>query len=170
MEMEKLQRKMIGHGILMFSTMLFAGVGLWSKLLDGYEIYPGKIINFKIPGTDESWRKAHTGPALNGLMVLATAAILPKTGLSEKRAARLGRIVVADGWGNVAFYLSGNFTENRVLSFGPNKWGRQNIFSTIGLAPAYLFGVLNCYALPVIGWNALKNAKNGAKSLTAVEK
>ncbi len=38
------------------------------KLLGEWEIRPGKIINVDIPGTDEGWARAHTGPALNGMM------------------------------------------------------------------------------------------------------
>ncbi|WP_235748303.1 styrene-oxide isomerase StyC [Nocardia coffeae] len=158
--MEQLQRRMAGHGILMIFATLLGGLVLWAKLLGGWEVRPGKIVKFDIPGTDEGWARAHTGPALNGMMVIAAAAVLPAAGLPEKRASRLGWIVVADGWANVLFYFASNMTKNRGLSFGPNKHGEQNIFSTIALAPAYLFGVLVTYALPVIGWKALKN-RNG---------
>lgn len=163
--MERLQRKMAGHGILMIFATLLGGLVLWAKLLGGWEIRPGKIVKFEIPGTDEGWARAHTGPALNGMMVIAAAAVLPATGLPEKKAARLGWIVVADGWANVLFYFASNFTKNRALSFGPNKHGEQNIFSTIGLAPAYLFGVLVTWALPVIGWKAIKNKSGTAASI-----
>ena len=165
--METLQRKMAGHGILMIFSTLIAGLLLWIKLLGGWEIRPGKIINFDIPGTDEGWARAHTGPALNGMMVIAAASVMPHTGLPEKTASRLGWIVVADGWANVLFYFASNWTENRALSFGPNKHGKQNIFSTIALFPAYLFGVLVTVAMPIIGWKALKNAKSGTKALVA---
>jgi hypothetical protein len=160
--MEALQRKMAGHGILMIFSTLLAGLALWAKLLEGWEIRPGKIIKFNIPGTDEGWARAHTGPALNGMMVIATAAVIPATGLPSKRASRLGWIVVADGWANVLFYFAANLTQNRALSFGRNKYGEANIWSTIGLAPAYLFGVLVTYALPIIGWKALRNTRSGA--------
>ncbi|WP_235672940.1 styrene-oxide isomerase StyC [Mycolicibacterium hodleri] len=166
--MEELQRKMAGHGILMIFSTLLAGLVLWAKLLGGWEIRPGKIVKFDVPGTDEGWARAHTGPALNGMMVIAAAGIMPMTGLAEKKAARLGWIVVLDGWANVLFYFASNLTENRALSFGPNQHGKHNVFSTIGLAPAYLFGVLITYAMPVIGWNALKNAKSARGAVAAI--
>lgn len=160
--LNRLQRTMAGHGILMiFCTLLF-GVGLWMNLVGGFELVPGYIIHFNLPGTPESWARAHTGPALNGMMVIAVAFVLPVLKFSEKKSARLGWIIVLDGWANVIFYLASNFNQNRSLSFGDNKFGPSNIFSTIGLAPAYLFGVLALGALFVIGREALR--RNGSET------
>ena len=164
--METLQRRMAGHGILMIFSTLIAGLLLWMKLLGGWEVKPGKIVTFDIPGTDEGWARAHTGPALNGMMVIAAATVMPYTGLPKKTASRLGWIVVADGWANVLFYFAANLTENRALSFGANKHGKQNIFSTIGLLPAYVFGVLVTVAMPIIGWKALTNTRSIGKAVT----
>eukprot|EP00456_Euglypha_rotunda_P039773 TRINITY_DN3065_c0_g1_i25.p1 TRINITY_DN3065_c0_g1~~TRINITY_DN3065_c0_g1_i25.p1 ORF type:complete len:179 (+),score=40.71 TRINITY_DN3065_c0_g1_i25:314-850(+) len=151
------QRKMAGHGILMiFSTLAF-GVGLWMHLVGGFEIVPGYIVHFNVPGTPEGWAKAHTGPALNGMMVIAVAFVLPLLRFSEKAAHWLGWIIIADGWSNVGFYFFGNFTPNRGLSFGDNKYGEADIFSTLALGPAYFFGVLALGALFVIGLQAFKN-------------
>jgi styrene-oxide isomerase len=151
---------MAGHGILMvFFTLLF-GVGLWVNLVGGFEIVPGRIIHFNLPGTPESWARAHIGPALNGMMVIAVAFVLPVLSFSEKKASVLGWIVVLDGWSNVIFYLASNFNQNRSLSFGDNKFGPSNVFSIIGLAPAYLFGVLALGALFIIGREALRGGRN----------
>ena len=151
-----LQRKMSGHGILMiFSTLLF-GVFLWMNLVGGFEIVPGYIVHFQIPGTPEGWARAHTGPALNGVMVIATAFVLPLLDFSEKTASRLGWIVVADGWANIVFYFFGNFSGNRGLSFGDSRLGTGDIFSALALGPAYFFGALAMIALMIIGLKALK--------------
>ncbi len=156
MAANSLQRTMAGHGILMiFSTLLF-GVFLWMNLVGGFEIVPGYILHFNIPGTPEGWAKAHTGPALNGMMVIAVAFVLPLLEFSEKAASRLGWIIVLDGWSNVGFYFFGNFTPNRGLSFGDNKFGEGDLFSTLALGPAYLFGVLALVALFIIGRQALR--------------
>ena len=72
-EKRALQRVMIGHGALMIATALLGGVGLWMFLLGGFEIIPGYIIHFQLPGSAEGWRKAHSGPVLNGLMVIGIA-------------------------------------------------------------------------------------------------
>jgi len=121
---ESLQRKMAGHGILMiFCTLLF-GVGLWMHLVGGFEIVPGYILHFTVPGTPEGWARAHSGPALNGMMVIAVAFVLPMLQFQDKTAARLGWIIVADGWANVGFYFFGNFTPNRGLSLATTASAR----------------------------------------------
>jgi len=149
-------RKMAGHGILMiFCTLLF-GVGLWMHLVGGFEIIPGYIFEFHIPGSPEGWAKAHAGPALNGMMVIAVAFVLPSLGFTEKTERLLGWTIVLDGWSNVCFYFFSNFSPNRGLTFGPNHFGAGDIFSVVALAPAYLFGVLALVALFVIGYQALK--------------
>lgn len=147
---------MAGHGILMIFSSLVFGLGLWINLLGGFEIIPNHIIYFNIPGTPEGWSKAHVGPALNGMMVIAVAYVLPTLGFTEKVAKILGYIIVADGWSNVIFYLFANFSGNRALSFGDNKFGTADIHSTIALAPAYIFGVLAIISLLIIGLKAFK--------------
>jgi len=155
---ESLQRKMAGHGILMiFCTLLF-GVGLWMHLVGGFEIVPGYILHFTVPGTPEGWARAHSGPALNGMMVIAVAFVLPMLQFQERTVARLGWIIVADGWANVGFYFFGNFTPNRGLSFGDNRFGAGDLFSALALGPAYLFGVLALIALAIIGLKAFRGS------------
>ena len=151
------QRKMAGHGILMiFCTLLF-GLGLWINLVGGFELIPGYILAINLPGTPESWARAHVGPALNGMMVIAVAFVLPSLGFKEKMMHWLGWIIVLDGWSNVIFYLFANFAQNRALTFGANKFGDGDIYSFIGLSGAYLFGVLAMGALFIIGKQALKS-------------
>lgn len=149
-------QRMAGHGILMiFSTLLF-GLGLWMNLVGGFELIPGYILQFHVPGTAAGWARAHVGPALNGMMVIAVSVVLPGLRFNTRTAERLGWIVVADGWSNVIFYLFSNFSPNRALSFGPNQFGPSDIFSVIALAPAYVFGVLALGALLMIGVRALR--------------
>lgn len=151
-----LQRKMAGHGVLMILSTLIFGVALWMNLVGGFEIVPGYILNFHVPGTPEGWARAHTGPALNGLMVIAVAFVLPLLDFSDAKAKLLGYIVVLDGWANVGFYFFSNFTPNRGLSFGDNRFGEGDVFSALALGPAYLFGVLAIGALSVIGLRAFR--------------
>ena len=162
--LQPFQKRMAGHGILMiFCTLLF-GVGLWMNLVGGFEVIPGYILQFQVPGTPEGWARAHVGPALNGMMVIAVAFVLPGLSFAEKTARVLGWIIVADGWSNVGFYLFSNFSPNRGLTFGANKFGAGDIFSFLALAPAYLFGVLALGALFMIGRQALKNAAEAKKA------
>lgn len=71
------------------------------------------------------------------MMVIAVAFVLPMLHFAEKAANGLGWIIVADGWSNVGFYCFGNFTPNRGLSFGDNRFGAGDIFSTLAPGPAY---------------------------------
>ena len=106
--MTAFQRTMTGHGVLMIFSALLFGLGLWMFLIGGFELYPGKIIEFELPGTAEGWVKAHVGPALNGMMVIAVAYVLPNLNFIEKNEKILGYIIVLDGWSNVLFYFFGN--------------------------------------------------------------
>lgn len=153
---QSLQRKMSGHGILMILSTLIFGVALWMNLVGGFEIVPGTILKFHVPGTPEGWARAHTGPALNGLMVIAVGFVLPLLDFSATKAKVLGYIVVLDGWANVGFYFFSNFTPNRGLSFGDNRYGDGDIFSALALGPAYLFGILAIGALFIIGVRAFR--------------
>lgn len=48
--MEELLRNTAGHAILMILSTLLAGLVLWAELVGGWEIRPGKIVEFNIPG------------------------------------------------------------------------------------------------------------------------
>ena len=58
--------------------------------------------------------------------------------------------------------LFGNFTPNRGLSLGDNRFGTGDIFSALALGPAYLFGVLALIALFIIDLQAFKPARSNA--------
>ena len=152
-----LQRTVAGHGVLMIFFTLAFGVGLWMNLVGGFEIVPGHILHFQLPGTPEAWARAHSGPALNGVMLIAVAFVLPGLSYSPRTTRLLAWTVVADGWANVGFYFFSIFSPNRGLSFGPNRFGSGDIFSALALAPAYLFGALAMIALLLIGKDLLQN-------------
>lgn len=155
-----LRKMMLGNGVLMIFAALVGGLGLWMFLIGGLiPILPGVHWDFQLPGTAEGWARAHTGPVMNGLMVIAVAFILPLLSFTPKWARIWGLIVVLDGWSNTGFYFFGNFAPNRGLNFTANRFGEANVFSVLALAPAYLFGVLVMIALFAIGWQALKEAR-----------
>lgn len=154
--MDAVQKQWFGHGVLMIFATLLGGLGYWIFLIGGFEIIPGYILPIELPGSADGWRRAHSGPAMNGLMVLAVAAVLPRLGFAAARARMLGWLIVADGWANVIFYFFGNFAANRGLSFGANVFGQGDLFSLIALAPAYLFGVIAMGVLLIIGLQGIR--------------
>jgi len=150
---------MAGNGVLMIFMSLVGGLGLWMFILGGFELIPGTFLHFQLPGSEAGWNRTHTGPVMNGLMVIAVALVLPLLDFSEKWGKIWGWIVMLDGWSNVGFYFFSNFSPNRGLAFGRTPIGDSNVFSTLALAPAYLFGVLAMVALVAIGRQAILCAK-----------
>jgi hypothetical protein len=142
-----IQKVMIGHGLLMMFVALAIGLLLWVSLLGGFEIYPGFILNFNLPGTPEAWARAHRGIPMNSLMVIAFAFAIGSLGFSAKAENFLGKLFILTGWANTIFYVASNFSQNRGLSFGDNRFGAGDLFSWIALAPAYVFGVLSMGAI-----------------------
>ncbi|WP_199699209.1 styrene-oxide isomerase StyC [Oleomonas cavernae] len=148
----RLQSVMIAHGVLILFMSLVAGLGLWMKLMGGFEFIPGTVTAFDIPGTAEGWAKAHRGTPMNALMVITVALILPHLGFGRKLQNWLAVIMVGAGWANTIFYFFANFSDNRGLTFGSNVFGPGSIASFIALAPAYAFGVASMGATLYMAW------------------
>lgn len=164
-----LRDTMAGHGVLMIFSALVGGVGLWMFLLGGFEIIPGVFIEFQLPGSERGWTATHTGPVMNGLMVIAVAFVMPHLDFSQKWGRVWGWIVLLDGWSNVCFYLFSNFSPNRGLAFGTTPvLGAADIFSFLALFPAYLFGVLNMVALIAIGRQAILMARKRKSGVAGI--
>ena len=154
------QRKWFGHGVLIMLATLIGGVGYWMFIVGGFEIFPGHIIEFSMPGSEAGWKQAHTGPVMNGLMVIGVALVLPALDFKESTAKLLGWLIVADGWANVLFYYAGNFSPNRALAFSESRLGPADLWSVIGLAPAAIFGLIAIFAMAIIGWRAIGGGRN----------
>lgn len=155
---------MFGHGSLMILSSLIGGLGLWCFLLGGFELIPGYIIPFQLPGSASGWVRCHTGPVANGFMVILTGMGFPYLDLPDSTAEWLGWIVMMDGWSNVGFYFFGNVSPNRGLAFGRSQLGPSNIFSVLALGPAYFFGVLAMGAFATIGYYALAGGNKATAS------
>lgn len=79
--MDRLQRIMLANGLLVVLAAMFAGFMLIFSLLGGIEIWPGSMLHFTVYGTSEGWVRAHSGGAMNGLLVIVIALALPKLNL-----------------------------------------------------------------------------------------
>jgi len=120
--------------VILFAML--AGFMLMFSLLGGLEIWPENIVPIPVYGTSEGWVRAHSGGAMNGLLVIAVALSLPKMALSPmlQRVTAYGFIYVA--WSFTIFYWFGNAAGNRALTFGDNPLGTSDIFGVIGFVPA----------------------------------
>ncbi len=133
--MERLQRIMIGNGLLVVLASMLAGFMLMFGLLGGLEVWPGSIVSIPTYGTTEGWVRAHSGGAMNGLLLMVVALALPKLNLSAnmQRFVAYGFIYVA--WSFTVFYWLGNAAGNRALTFGDNPLGESDIFGILGFLP-----------------------------------
>ena len=133
--MSQLQRVMIANALLVMLVSMFAGFMLMFNLIGGFEIWPGKILEFSVYGTTEGWVRAHTGGVTNALLVMGIAFALPHINVSEfqEKFLAFGFIYVA--WSFTVFYWLGNASANRALTFGDNQMGESSLISVLGFLP-----------------------------------
>ena len=133
--MTQLQRVMIANALLVMLVSMFAGFMLMFNLLGGFEIWPGKILEFPVYGTTEGWVRAHSGGLTNALLVMAIAFALPYINVSgfQEKFLAYGFIYVA--WSFTVFYWLGNASANRALTFGDNQLGESSLISVLGFLP-----------------------------------
>ncbi|PVH92844.1 hypothetical protein DM02DRAFT_262596 [Periconia macrospinosa] len=158
------RRVWIGHGILMIVSGLIGGFLASFFIVGGVEIWPGHIIELSFPGTEKGWLAAHTGPIMNGLMVILLAIGITYLDRADADVLWTGWVVTASGWANVGFYFFANFTPNRGTSFGANRIGGANIFSTLALGPPAVTNPVAVWSLSRLGYAAIVNGKKRKQS------
>ena len=153
--MDRLQRIMLANGLLVVLAAMFAGFMLMFSLLGGFEIWPGRTLQFSVYGTSEGWVRAHSGGTMNGLLVIVIALALPKLNLSPtmQRVTGYGFIYVA--WSFTLFYWLGNAAGNRALSIGDNALGESDAFGVIGFLPGLPSVVIVVVLLAIIAKSVL---------------
>ncbi len=157
--MERYQRIMIGNGLLVILVAMLAGFMLMFNLIGGIEIWPGKIIPLHIYGTSEGWVRAHSGGAMNGLLVVVVALALPKLNLTQRLQAWTAWGFVYIAWSFTVFYWLGNASGNRALTMGDSQLGKADLIGLIGFLPGLPSVVLVIFLL----WVGAKGVF-GAKS------
>ena len=157
--MDRLQRIMIGNGLLVILAAMFAGFMLMFLLIGGVEIWPGHILPLHIYGTTEGWVRAHSGGTMNGLLVVVVALALPKLNLSERlqQWTAYGFIYVA--WSFTLFYWLGNAAGNRGLTLGDSQLGRTDVISVLAFLPG-LPSVVIVVVLLGIGAKSVLSSRN----------
>ena len=157
--MDRLQRIMLANGMLVILVAMLAGYMLMFSLLGGFEIWPGQTLTFSVYGTAEGWVRAHSGGAMNGLLVIAIALALPKLGLSDalQKFTAWGFIYVA--WSFTVFYWLGNAAGNRALSIGDNALGQSDVFGIIGFLPGVPSVIIVVVLLAIGARSVLKSGE-----------
>lgn len=156
--MENLQRIMLINSILVILVSMFAGFMLMFKLIGGFEIWPGLILEFSVYGTAEGWVRAHSGGVTNGLLVMAIAFALPKIDVSEFKQKFIVYGFIYIAWSFTVFYWFGNASDNRALTFGDSQLGEASLISVLGFLPG-LPSVFLVVILLVISAQGLRSGK-----------
>ena len=157
--MERLQRIMIGNGLLVVLMAMLSGFMLMFSLLGGIEVWPGMIIKIPMYGTVPGWVRAHTGGALNGVLLIVVALALPFLRLSDfmQRFVAYGFIYIA--WSFTVFYWLGNASRNRGLSLGPSALGQPDLVGLMAFLPGVPSVFLVVFLLAVAAKSVLSAGK-----------
>ena len=156
--MDKRQRKMIGHGAVVALLGLAAGFGLLMSLIGGFEIFPGSVLEFQIPGDSAAWARAHAGGIMNGMLVMIVALLLWGMNLPERTCFHLYWMLVGMGYANTLFYWGGLLSETRALTFGDNRFGETSLAGILGLGPAFVFAFVTMVAMFIIARHAFRGS------------
>lgn len=122
-QLDRLQRLVIGHAMLVLLVGLVAGLMLVFSLLEAVTVWPLPAWEVAVPGSARGWSAAHVGGILNGVMMAVLAVLMSKLGLGGNRASVTGWGLIVTGWGNTLFYWAGNLAPNRGLSVGATPFG-----------------------------------------------
>lgn len=134
----QLERRVIGHGLLVLLVGLIAGVFLTFSLLGAVALWPFPTWEVAIPGSTRGWVSAHVGGILNGVMIAGLALLMGKLKLTGGRAFWTGWGLIVIGWGNTLFYWAANLSANRGLSPAATVHGEGGVWATL----AYVGGVV----------------------------
>jgi hypothetical protein len=148
--MKTQQRRMVAHGAIVILIALASGFGLVMSLIGGFEILPGTILQFDIPGDPRAWARAHAGGILNGLLVIAGALVTHAMALPQQTASRLYWMLVGTGYANTLFYWGALLAPNRALTFGSNRLGETNLAGILGFGPALVFAIVTMIAMVML--------------------
>lgn len=143
-------KNMIGHSAIVIFIALLAGWGLAMSLIGGFEIFPGNILFFEIPGDSSAWARAHTGGLLNGLLVLAFAWVVSTLDLAESKSFHIWWMIVGTAYANTIFYWAGILAPNRAITAGSNRLGEASLAGVIGFLPAAVFALVLMVAMVII--------------------
>ena len=154
------QKRMIGHGAVIMILGLLSGFGLVMSLIGGFEVWPGNIVEFTIPGDSGAWARAHSGGLMNGLMIILGAFVIQGLALPEKAAGQVTWMLIGAGYANTMFYYGAILSQTRALTFGDNRFGETSVAGVLGFAPALVFVVITIIAFAIIAKHAFASSEH----------
>jgi len=116
---ERLQSRMIAHGALVFLVGLLAGFPFAFFEIGKITLWPiPGSIDVSLPGDVRGWRMAHLEGILNGLTLIAVAAVLPRLRLTRRQQRVVAWALVITAWANTIASVIGPVFGGRGLEFG----------------------------------------------------
>jgi hypothetical protein len=116
---ERLQSTMIAHGALVFLVGMLAGFPFAFLLLGKIVLWPiPGSLDVVMPGDVRGWRMAHLEGILNGLTLIAVAAVGARLKLSARAQQVVVWSLIVTAWGNMIASIIGPICGGRGLEFG----------------------------------------------------
>ncbi len=115
----RLRSLMIAHGALVFLVGLAAGFPFAFVILGKIALWPiPGAVDVTLPGDVRGWRMAHLEGILNGLTLIAVAAVGDHLRLSQRSQAWVAWGLIITAWGNIVASVIGPIFGGRGLEFG----------------------------------------------------
>ncbi len=151
------------HGSAAVLVGMVGGLGFLFNILRFIEVFPlVPRINKQIPGTEQAWRTAHTGPIMNGMLAMAIRASGSMITLSPRAQRGLVATMLITIWCNTIGYNAAAIGGERGLT--PRGRPLNNIAYVCFLAAAV--SVLVSILLVIIGARRNRQDDNAAAPLT----
>ena len=116
---KRLQTIMIANGAGVFLAGLAVGFPFTFVILEKIVLWPiPGSIDWKPPGDVRGWKMAHLEGILNGLTLIAVAAVGDRLTLSVRAQAIVAWGLIITAWGNVIASTIGPIFGGRGLEFG----------------------------------------------------
>jgi len=115
----RLRALLIANGALVFLVGLLAGFPFAFFILGKIALWPVPgAINVSLPGDVRGWRMAHLEGILNGLTLIAVAAVGGELRMSARAQAWVAWGLIVTAWGNSIASVIGPIFGGRGLEFG----------------------------------------------------
>ena len=147
---QRLQALMIAHGAIVFLVGMAVGFPFAWVVVESVD--PTQAAG--VAGTARAWHMAHLEGIMNGLLLIAVAAVAPRITLSQvgQQIVAWGLIVTA--WGNMIASIVSPLTGGRGLQFTGFDWNSL----TFTLFVIAIIGVVAAMGMLALG--ALRTGKD----------
>ena len=153
---ERLRALLVANGALVFVVGLLAGFPFTFLILGKIVLWPVLgAIEVHLPGDVRAWRMAHLEGILNGLTLIAVAAVAPWLALGRGAQRALAWLLIVTAWGNVVASVIGPIFGGRGLEFGGSLANSLMYLLFVAAVVAVLV------AMGLVFWGAMRRVKAG---------